>query len=127
MSTTVAVISICLPTGFDAGSCIAAPRPSTPVRSTNPPARIFIGDPPSRRSLSSHFPVPSSQFPDQIISPLGFYRADLVPADPGSQLRGELIGPDRFRQVIVHPGLQTQLSVALHRVGRERQDGDSVA
>src|SRR5262249_24378077 len=90
------------------------------ARSATPPITRFMVSLQENPEVCLPFPIPK-------LSPLGLYRADPLPPHPGGQLRGELNGPDWFRQVIVHPGLQTQLSVALHRIGRERQDGDTVA
>src|SRR5664279_828475 len=39
----------------------------------------------------------------------------------------EFGGAQRFRQVVIHPCFQASLSVALHCVGRERDNPDAVA
>src|SRR5258708_6667315 len=42
-----------------------------------------------------------------------------------AERRNELVDADRLRQVIIHACLEAQLAVALHRVGRHRDDARS--
>src|ERR1039457_6718019 len=41
---------------------------------------------------------------------------------PAGQNLVQVVGPDRFAEVVIHACVETRLAVALHRVSRERDD-----
>ena len=45
-----------------------------------------------------------------------------VAVQPDAEHRGELLAADRLGQVVRRPGLEALLAVALHRLGRQRDD-----